>query len=444
MRPNRQGLRKLAPDLVAKAREDTATQVNRNLLAFVGTAAFCLLSLLTPDSALLAGSEKLNVPFAGPVSFYGFIPLGSAILILLRVYLQIYVEHQARLDRIAHGMPVAARAPTLIPLRNSLIRAFSGLTFYLLLPVTLLMFWKAAVFPAWGSGLLCIALAITAIHLMLPIPRLSWRSKISVGVSVAIFVSGITIAFQPVRRPFNLFHASLSNQYLSGMDLRDADLNAANLSGANLSGADLQRADLSSADLMGADVSGADLSHAKLSGANLQQTKLSYATLSGANLSGASLFLAKLSHAYLDDAKLSNADLREADLSSAYLRGASLSHANLRSADLSDAQLPSDLAAVDFTQANLSGADLKEANLSGVDLKNALLASANLSYASLWGASLSGADLSYAKLTETDLRNVTLRSAKLGSVDGLTQQQLDEACGDEKTELPPGLKLRVC
>src|ERR1700732_294003 len=62
----RQGLRKLSPDLISKARDETATQVTRLGLTFLATAAFCLLSLLSPDSALLGGSEKINVPFAGP------------------------------------------------------------------------------------------------------------------------------------------------------------------------------------------------------------------------------------------------------------------------------------------------------------------------------------------------------------------------------------------
>jgi hypothetical protein len=38
--------------------------------------------------------------------------LGPAILIVLRIYLQIYVEHNDRLNRIAQRMPTA-RAPTL-------------------------------------------------------------------------------------------------------------------------------------------------------------------------------------------------------------------------------------------------------------------------------------------------------------------------------------------
>ncbi len=115
------GLRKLSPDLIGKARDETATQVTRIGLTFLGTTAFCLLSLLSPDSALLGGSEKINVPLAGPVSFFGFMLLGPAVLIVLRIYLQIYVEHSDRLDRLARSMSIA-RAPTLVPLQNPLIR----------------------------------------------------------------------------------------------------------------------------------------------------------------------------------------------------------------------------------------------------------------------------------------------------------------------------------
>src|SRR5215831_11085103 len=77
----RQGLRKLSPDLLndflSKASDETAKQVTRIGLTFFGTAAFCLLSLLSPDSALLGGNEKkINLPLAGPVSFSGFMLLG--------------------------------------------------------------------------------------------------------------------------------------------------------------------------------------------------------------------------------------------------------------------------------------------------------------------------------------------------------------------------------
>src|SRR3974390_1998170 len=96
----RRGLRKLSPDLIGKARDENAGQVTRIGLTFLGTTAFCLLSLLSPDSALLGSAEKINVPLAGPVSFVGFMLLGPAVLIVLRIYLQMYVEHGDRLDRL--------------------------------------------------------------------------------------------------------------------------------------------------------------------------------------------------------------------------------------------------------------------------------------------------------------------------------------------------------
>ena len=79
----------------------------------------------------------------------------------------------------------------------------------------------------------------------------------------------------------NLRSANLSDAYLSGANLSDADLSDADLSDAYLSGADLSDAYLSDANLSGADLSGADLSGADLRSADL----------SGANLSGADLLM---------------------------------------------------------------------------------------------------------------------------------------------------------
>jgi hypothetical protein len=203
-------LRILSPDSIGKAADETATQVTRIGLTFLGTSAFCLLSLLSPDSALLGGNERINVPFAGPVSFFGFMLLGPAVLIVPRVYLQIYVEHSERLDRLARSMSIV-RSPMLVPLQNPLIRVFSGLIFYLLLPLTMLLFaWKAAVFPAWGSGLLVAAAAVVASHLMLPLKKFSWRSKVLLSVIAAIIAGSVMFVVGPLRRPFDLLYANLS------------------------------------------------------------------------------------------------------------------------------------------------------------------------------------------------------------------------------------------
>jgi uncharacterized protein YjbI with pentapeptide repeats len=391
----RRGLRKLSSDFIGKAADETATQVTRIGLTFLGTTVFCLLSLLSPDSALLGGSERINVPFAGPVSFFGFMLLGPMVLIVLRVYLQIYVEHGERWDRLARSMSIM-RAPALGPLQHPLIRYFSGLIFYLLLPVTMLLFaWKAAVFPAWGSGLLCLAVAVIASHLILPLKKFSWLSKALLSAGAALVVLAMIVGSGTVRRPFALFRANLSGQWLARQDLRGA-----NLFDTNLSRADLFDADLSRADLFGANLSSADLTDANLSGANLIQVNLSSANLGGANLSGANLIRVNLSDAKLFDANLS---------------GATLILANLFDANLSRA---------DLSGADLTGDDLTGANLARVNLSSANLVGANLTDAKLFDANLSGANL------------ITARN--------LSQQQLDKACGNADTKLPSGFTLKAC
>jgi hypothetical protein len=243
--------------------------------------------------------------------------LGPTVLIVLRVYLQIYVEHSDRLDRLAQSVSIV-RTPTLVPLRNPLIRVLSGLTFYLLLPVAMMLFaWKAAVFPAWGSGLLCIATGVVVSHVMLPFSRFSWRTKALLSITAAIIAGAVILGFGPPRRQFNLFHANLSGQWLHGDDLRIAYLTVANLSGTNLGYADLTRANLGAANLTDANLTGANLHGASLSDANLSGANLQGASLGDAQLFRAKLSGANLSGAYLGGAKLNSADLSGADLSGA-------------------------------------------------------------------------------------------------------------------------------
>jgi uncharacterized protein YjbI with pentapeptide repeats len=412
-RRHRKGLSKLSPDLIAKAQDDNAAQVTRILLTFVGTAVFCLLSLLTPDSAILAGSDKLNVPFAGPVSFIGFTLLGPTLLIALRVYLQIYVEHGQRLDRIARRI-WAPRAPTLIPLENPLMRWFGGFSLYLLLPLTVLMFtWKAAVLPLWGLGLSALSVAVIAMHLMLALRTFSWRTKAFISVGAAILAVGVIVGFGPWRRPFNLVRVNLSGQWLVWSDLEGAKLMAANLANANLMGAWLSQADLTNADLEGANLSGAWFGDADLEGANLVR-----AVFYGAMLGGAKNLV--------DSKNLAGANLTGAVIENANLAGANLEEAHLEQAQLDHAHLE---------KANLGRAHLANATLQGAHLENANLENADLTRVLFFGAEFRGADLTGANLAHADLTNADLLLAR-----GLTQQQLNVACGNEQTKLPPGLK----
>jgi uncharacterized protein YjbI with pentapeptide repeats len=117
--------------------------------------------------------------------------------------------------------------------------------------------------------------------------------------------------------------------FLSNVNLSNADLRYANLSNADLRYADLRYANLSNADLSNAYLINSDLSNADLSNAYLSNAYLSFANLSNAYLSNA-----YLSNTYLSNAYLINSDLSEADLSFATLINVNLSNADLSNTDL--------------------------------------------------------------------------------------------------------------
>jgi uncharacterized protein YjbI with pentapeptide repeats len=160
------------------------------------------------------------------------------------------------------------------------------------------------------------------------------------------------------------------------------------------------------------NVRGIDMSRLEIPGTYLLEVKLERGMLREANLRLADLRMANLSRA----------DLSAANLSSAKLLGANMSgkETMLTGANLSGAELPG---------ANLSNADLINTDLSNADLVNATLSNANLARANLNGANLEGANLSGTHLSEAA---------------NLTQQQLNTACGDFKTSLPPNLTVPVC
>jgi uncharacterized protein YjbI with pentapeptide repeats len=93
----------------------------------------------------------------------------------------------------------------------------------------------------------------------------------------------------------------------------------------------------------------------------------------------------------------------------------------------------------DFSGADLDDAKLVLTCLSHANLRDAKLRRADLSGANLFEAKLGGADFAGALLSSTSLKSADLRHAK-----GLTQAQLDTACGDARTRLPAGLAVKAC
>ena len=64
--------------------------------------------------------------------------------------------------------------------------------------------------------------------------------------------------------------------------------------------------------------------------------------------------------------------------------------------------------------------------------------------ASLIAANFEGAELADADFKDADLREALIMGVDLSHVRGLTQDQLDEACGDSRTKTPSGLTAKSC
>ena len=131
---------------------------------------------------------------------------------------------------------------------------------------------------------------------------------------------------------------------------------------------------------------------------------------SGQSCPRCNLFQADLAYMDLSDIDVSGARLRQSDMQLSTFDDWTLAGANISVSNLFGAR---------FNRADFTGANLQSATLVGTYLGSSILTNANLA-----GANLSGADLSIAK--------------------GLTQQQLDTACGDESTLLPSGLTIPAC
>lgn len=178
----------------------------------------------------------------------------------------------------------------------------------------------------------------------------------------------------------------LAIQFKSIINCERCDLREANFDGQFLRLAAFQKTDLRGARFRGADITGIHLNRAKLDGA----------TFSGANMAGA----------VLTGASLRGADLRNARLDAVRMSGA------------------------DFTGANLSGANLRMLEyVEGTSFADVTAHGTIFRHAYLGRVNLAGGDFSGADFTRSK---------------GLANAQLAEACGDERTILPPGLSIPLC
>ena len=130
----------------------------------------------------------------------------------------------------------------------------------------------------------------------------------------------------------------------------------------------------------------------------------------GASCAGCDLFQISLAYQSIAGRNFAGARIRQADLSLATADGARFRGANM--------------SLTNFFGARLSSADLSDTNLEGATFVGAYLGGVRFTGAALTGANFSGAEMADAV--------------------GLTQAQLNTACGDATTTLPAGMTIPAC
>lgn len=170
--------------------------------------------------------------------------------------------------------------------------------------------------------------------------------------------------------------------------------------------------DLSGANLSGVDFTSTDLRDSNLLAANLEKSTLVRATLSGSVAKGA--HFARI-EAYRAD--FSRLDAQGATFMGAELQRAVFHEAKLAGADFTKA----DLGRAQFDRAEIGGGRFSLANLSRADFRRATFAESP--------------DFDRAFFFLTRIEGVNLANAT-----GLEQWQVDMACGDDMTALPPGIR----
>jgi uncharacterized protein YjbI with pentapeptide repeats len=188
-------------------------------------------------------------------------------------------------------------------------------------------------------------------------------------------------------------------------------------------------------------------------GVNWSECNKSRLMLAGANLESANLFSANLTMTDLRDANLSFANLEKTKLVRASLAGASARNATFARAEAHRASFVrfsakdvsfegaelqrTDFSRADLVRVNFEKSELGRATFGGARLEDVRFSLANLSRADFSGASFAG----FSAFDRSILFLTRIEGADLSTATGLRQTQIDTACGDAATKLPPGLSV---
>ncbi|MBX9458491.1 MAG: pentapeptide repeat-containing protein [Rhizobium sp.] len=224
------------------------------------------------------------------------------------------------------------------------------------------------------------------------------KSRAKSTLWLPLLASGLFVLLGPVLATANDCRSAPA----AGSDWQGCDKKLLMLGGSDLKDARLGEADFSATDLRAAN----------LVGANLEKARLVRATLAGVTATGTSFARVEAYRTDFSGMSADDASFESAELQRSNFRNSRLSNANFTKADLGRSQ---------FDGAELGGSRFSLANLARADFRGASF-SAPLDF-----------DRAFFFLTR-------IEGVDLSSSTGVSQWQLDMACGNAETVLPDGLK----
>lgn len=193
-----------------------------------------------------------------------------------------------------------------------------------------------------------------------------------------------------------------------------------------------------------------DLSRRVMPGMSLQGTNFAGSDFSHSNLAGANFDRANLDNASFYKAYLMQVKGEKVNLNKSVLRGTTLSDVRLVSSNFVLADFhKADLTGGDFTRSDFTKARLKSTDAMGTIFVRANFTKAKLDHGDFTGSDFSGAQFIHtnfgdAIVTNANFTGANFSGAEMVELTGLTQEQLDGACGSKETQLPEGMSMRVC
>ena len=196
------------------------------------------------------------------------------------------------------------------------------------------------------------------------------------------------------------------------------------------SNCDLSNKTMTRMQLQNSDLSGSIFNRSNLSGGNFDNSNLSSTHFRRAYLVGVSGDKVNLEKSVMLDSTLIEAKLTDTNFRSVNLSRADMTRGEFQNSFFNDSTLIS----VSAEDADFSNSHFVNARADHIDLEDANLTNTVLRGVSFGTAVFNGTTLTDSDLSGADLRNVT----------GLTQAQLDTACGDYKTRLPTTMSIAYC